>query len=70
MTGETIMKSRGRVLLPPDVLDRMGWSGGTALEIQEMSDGVLLRSRSPSRLTRNMNGGRSRPVRGNAAGRD
>ena len=54
MTDETTMKSRGRVLLPPDVLERMGWPGGIMLEIQEMSDGVLLRSKSPSQPTRKM----------------
>jgi bifunctional DNA-binding transcriptional regulator/antitoxin component of YhaV-PrlF toxin-antitoxin module len=57
MTGETIMKRRGRGLLPPDVLDRMGWMGGTVLEIQEMSDGVLLRSRLSRRRTREMTSG-------------
>lgn len=54
MTGETVMKSRGRVLLPPDVLDPMGWPGGTVLEIQETSDGVLLRSLPSPRPTREM----------------
>ena len=54
MTGETIMKSRGRVLLPSDALVRMGWPGGTVLEIQEMADGVLLRPLPSPRPTREM----------------
>jgi bifunctional DNA-binding transcriptional regulator/antitoxin component of YhaV-PrlF toxin-antitoxin module len=45
MADETIMGRRGRVFLPPAVLDRMGWSGGADVELIETRDGVLLRSR-------------------------
>lgn len=48
------MKSQGRVLLPSDVLVRMGWPGGRVLEIQEMADGVLLRPLPSPRPMREM----------------
>jgi bifunctional DNA-binding transcriptional regulator/antitoxin component of YhaV-PrlF toxin-antitoxin module len=48
MTDETIMRPGGRILLPPAVLERMGWSEGSVLDLVETPDGVLLRSRSRS----------------------
>ncbi|WP_432769203.1 MAG: hypothetical protein HEQ22_00235 [Sphingopyxis sp.] len=52
MADETTMRRRGRVFLPPAVLDRMGWTDETVVELVKTRDGVLLRSpKSGQRLS-------------------
>jgi AbrB family looped-hinge helix DNA binding protein len=43
------LSSKGQIVLPKLVRDRRGWEVGTMLEVEEVPDGVLLRSigRSP-----------------------
>jgi len=43
------LSSKGQIVLPKLVRDRRGWEVGTVLEVEEVSDGVLLRpvARSP-----------------------
>ena len=42
------MSTRGRVLVPKKVRDRLGWREGLQLDVVEFEDGVELRAR-PSR---------------------
>jgi AbrB family looped-hinge helix DNA binding protein len=43
------LSSKGQIVLPKLLRDRRGWEAGTTLEVEEVPDGVLLRSvaRSP-----------------------
>lgn len=38
------LSSKGQVVLPKLLRDRRGWEAGTMLEVEEVPDGVLLRS--------------------------
>ena len=41
----TRISSKGQVVLPKEVRDRLGWSAGTELEVESEGDVVVLRSR-------------------------
>jgi AbrB family looped-hinge helix DNA binding protein len=39
----TTVSSKGQVVIPKEVRDRLGWKPGTSLEIEERGDRVVLR---------------------------
>jgi AbrB family looped-hinge helix DNA binding protein len=41
--ADTTVSTKGQVVIPKDVRDRLGWRPGTALEIEERGDRVVLR---------------------------
>jgi AbrB family looped-hinge helix DNA binding protein len=52
MTAQTKLSAKGQVVIPMDVRDRLGWSQGSALEVIETGEGVLLRrKRQRKKLT-------------------
>jgi AbrB family looped-hinge helix DNA binding protein len=38
------LSSKGQIVLPKLLRDRRGWEAGTTLEVEEVPEGVLLRS--------------------------
>jgi len=53
MNVQTRMSAKGQVVIPKRVRDRMCWPEGTALDIVERADGVLLRGpRRPNPFAR------------------
>lgn len=42
--GDTIVSTKGQVILPKAVRDRRRWGPGTRLVVEEMADGVLLKA--------------------------
>jgi AbrB family looped-hinge helix DNA binding protein len=38
------LSSKGQIVLPKLVRDKRGWGAGTTLEVEEVPEGVLLRS--------------------------
>lgn len=49
MNAQTKISAKGQVVIPKAVRDRLDWSPGTELEIEESVDGLLLR---PKRVPR------------------
>jgi AbrB family looped-hinge helix DNA binding protein len=43
MTVHTKLSAKGQIVIPKDVRERLGWPQGSALELVETSEGVLLR---------------------------
>ena len=43
MSGTTTISTKGQVILPKPVRDRLRWDAGTRLAVEETADGVLLR---------------------------
>ena len=41
----TVVSTKGQVILPKTIRDRMRWSAGTKLIVEETADGVLLKAR-------------------------
>ena len=41
----TVVSTKGQVILPKTIRDRMRWSAGTKLTVEETADGVLLKAR-------------------------
>lgn len=41
--AETTLSTKGQVVLPKAVRDRLGWRSGTRVRIEETPDGVVLR---------------------------
>ena len=41
----TVVSTKGQVILPKTIRDRMRWSAGTKLTVEERADGVLLKAR-------------------------
>ena len=41
----TVVSTKGQVILPKTIRDRMRWSAGTKLTVEETADGVLLKTR-------------------------
>jgi AbrB family looped-hinge helix DNA binding protein len=40
---ETKISTRGRVVLPKAIRDKLGWHAGTTLDVEDGPDGVLLK---------------------------
>lgn len=49
--GETVLSTKGQVVLPKAVRDHLGWRPGTRLDVEERPEGVLLRRASSVRPT-------------------
>ncbi|MFT4026705.1 MAG: AbrB/MazE/SpoVT family DNA-binding domain-containing protein [Novosphingobium sp.] len=49
MTAQTRLSAKGRIVIPKDVRDRLGWGQGSGLEVVETAGGVLLRRPSERR---------------------
>jgi len=45
MTRETRVSTKGQVVIPKDVRDRLHWDVGTVLEVVDGSAGVMLRAK-------------------------
>ena len=43
----TVVSTKGQVVLPKAIRERMGWAAGEELVIEETRDGVLLRTARP-----------------------
>ncbi|MDO9490357.1 MAG: AbrB/MazE/SpoVT family DNA-binding domain-containing protein [Sphingomonadaceae bacterium] len=43
MNAETRLSAKGQIVIPKDVRDSKRWTAGTAFEVIERPDGVLLR---------------------------
>jgi AbrB family looped-hinge helix DNA binding protein len=43
----TRLSSRGQLVLPKEVRDRLGWTTGTEIEVEDAPDGVHLRLAAP-----------------------
>lgn len=41
----TVVSTKGQVILPKTIRERMRWSAGTKLTVEETADGVLLKAR-------------------------
>jgi AbrB family looped-hinge helix DNA binding protein len=41
---KTRLSSKGQIVLPKLLRDRRGWEAGTTLEVEEVPEGVILRS--------------------------
>ena len=41
----TVVSTKGQVILPKTIRDRMRWSAGTKLTVEETADGILLKAR-------------------------
>ncbi len=50
--GTTKLSSKGQVILPKAVRDARGWEPGTQFAVEEVADGVLLRTLRPFPLTK------------------
>jgi AbrB family looped-hinge helix DNA binding protein len=48
MNAQTRMSSKGQVVIPKDVRDRLRIASGDRLEVVERPDGVLLRKKAPA----------------------
>jgi AbrB family looped-hinge helix DNA binding protein len=47
----TLLSSKGQVVIPKELRDRLGWAAGTSLDVEEGAGGLVLRpSRRPARL--------------------
>jgi len=44
MNAQTKMSAKGQIVIPKQLRERLEWSTGTELEIEERADGVLLRT--------------------------
>lgn len=49
MTAQTKLSAEGQVVIPKDVLDRLGFGEGAVLDVIEQGDGLLLRKRASER---------------------
>lgn len=49
MSVETRISSKGQVVIPKDVRDRLRWAPGTPLEVVETPGGVTIRAKRPSK---------------------
>jgi len=49
MGAETRISSKGQVVIPKDVRDRLRWVPGTELELVETPGGVTLRAKRPEK---------------------
>lgn len=47
MNAQTTVSSKGQIVIPKDVRDRLNITTGDRLEVVERPDGVLLRKNSP-----------------------
>lgn len=43
----TIVSTKGQMILPKAVRDRLGWGPGTRLSVEEVGGGVVLKPESP-----------------------
>lgn len=44
MNAQTKLSAKGQIVIPKDVRDRLGWEQGSAIEVVQVGEGVLLRS--------------------------
>jgi AbrB family looped-hinge helix DNA binding protein len=52
MNAQTTLSSKGQVVIPKDVRERLHWELGEPLDVVEMANGVFLKRRSvPKRLS-------------------
>jgi AbrB family looped-hinge helix DNA binding protein len=49
--ADTTVSTKGQVVIPKDVRDRLGWQPGTSLEIEEHGDRLVLRQARRVRRT-------------------
>jgi len=48
---DTTVSTKGQVVIPKEIRDRLGWRPGTSLQIEERGDRVVLRQSRRARRT-------------------
>ena len=43
--ASTTVSTKGQVVIPKDIRDRLGWEPGTTLELEDLGDRIVLRER-------------------------